>query len=1362
MSDVDLFNAGNSSDPFPEADAARQAIDSLRGYAYQVLAAALAWFDIDENGRLFLEVAEDYTVVVKDALSAVQVKDTLGSGSVTLNSPNVRAAIAAFVDLVDRNPGTQVELRFLTTSDVGTEHAVVDRPEGMAGLKYWQKVAAGANPAPLRAILTGNNYPESVRNFCESRDDDEFVGDLIKKIHWDCGKPPFLTLRQELEARLVVVGRDRFQLPSFEARRLADTLVYEVLKTSIAKNPRDRVLTRAGLYQVIDVATRVSVPRESLDAITRFAANVFTLLNAGLDPGGSLSVAETGWIVDGGTLPIQRGVIARDVVECGVADALRNSGVAVLVGGSGLGKTTVSRAVALTRADAFSVVDFRNIDADETRRRLDMLFGRIGGLSYSMLILEDLNHLDNPQVYLSLARVVECLRRRDRRALITCYRTPSVTALEGVGLEQACVVDCPYLSEEEADALVSVNGGNPNRWGRLAYLAGASGHPQLTHAFVRGIAARGWPVEEIHQIVSHGLSSADTDVARHSVRRSLVSVLSEQTRNLLYRLSLTIGQFDHSVALAVGEISPDVKQAGERLDELVGPWIEALGRGRFRVSPLARGFGSETLPLNEQKRVHEAIAVQTVRRDSITPTDMGMILVHGVAGKSRQSLVTLAHCVLSASPRTLELITEHLSIFSILRTDAPIFPDDLVVSSMLRMGQFKLVAAASDGSKISSVVAALFNEIDRIDQGQIRGVVEALSLFTLLSTIGVANYVDDWLGFLTRLKVMVEADRDLQRIVADMEHALDANDRSFFGALFCVGSANLGSVARLEHVIDEVDKLDANDRELWLKPIAKEFSDYSVFINGPWVTQRHSEAFDAADAALRYGRMAEKTRGWGIRALSMQCSVAQAIMLDEYQTDRESALAVLEEAIAYHGSDVILSRALAKVYFRHDEHGKALSILRGVANELGSDDAVERAFALREAAISAVKCGELLQAEKWFLEASSAAEAARLDDMNAMAIGLRADSAVVAFEAGGVGRALARLVDAVNALSGLDPEKTLRAAYCHRVIRHTVLWLKSRVEGSDVKIGGEPICMDAGICSNPDPSPAIREQTLSHIDTTWYVLAESEAAAGVDLAIASSLGDRLEEGRIPLMEFGVRCRVMQTCVDGLDAAGFAAHFITYVETVVHVFKNATRLKDEFDPLAPERGQVPTLVGNGLLDPVVEQVARDALLAYAIQSVFTGQVKTVTRLETALVSRYKGAFPGKAVFDQWNETSVSLSASDQRVLTVIKELLRAEHMEPEGLCAGGLTLLGRIAQSPVKRLLMMRLAAWQRSNWMRILETERYRLARPSYTAPRIEEVLRNPKNDRSFVAKLFLATSEAVGLSLGPYRATLNAMAEEV
>ena len=236
-------------------------------------------------------------------------------------------------------------------------------------------------------------------------------------------------------------------------------------------------------------------------------------------------------------------MIARVAVQSAVTNALENSSVGVIVGGSGLGKSIVSRAVAVARASAFFMVDFRNIDADETRRRLDMVFARIGGLPSSMLILEDLNHIDDASVALSLTRAIEALRRRYRKALITCYRQPSLQTLARIGLNQGCIVDCPYFSDEETHTLVQNYGGEPESWGRLAYMVGASGHPQMTHAFVIGIAARGWPVEEIEAVISSGLSSADTDAARDAARRSLVAALPEGTRNLLYRLSLTIGRF---------------------------------------------------------------------------------------------------------------------------------------------------------------------------------------------------------------------------------------------------------------------------------------------------------------------------------------------------------------------------------------------------------------------------------------------------------------------------------------------------------------------------------------------------------------------------------------------------------------------------------------------------------------------------------------------------------------------------------------------------------------------------------------------------------------------------------------------------
>jgi hypothetical protein len=63
------FAPGASAiDPPPVGDVERQAVASLKGYAYQIAVAALAWLDIDENGKVYLEVAEDYAIVAQQSL----------------------------------------------------------------------------------------------------------------------------------------------------------------------------------------------------------------------------------------------------------------------------------------------------------------------------------------------------------------------------------------------------------------------------------------------------------------------------------------------------------------------------------------------------------------------------------------------------------------------------------------------------------------------------------------------------------------------------------------------------------------------------------------------------------------------------------------------------------------------------------------------------------------------------------------------------------------------------------------------------------------------------------------------------------------------------------------------------------------------------------------------------------------------------------------------------------------------------------------------------------------------------------------------------------------------------------------------
>lgn len=330
-----------------------------------------------------------------------------------------------------------------------------------------------------------------MRAFVKARGEAALRTDLLQKVHWHCGKPDFATLRQELEARLIVVGRNRFGLPAPEARRLADILVYRVLRTSILKEPKDRVLTRAQLYEAIDAATRISMPRAALDPFaSTFSTLAVATLGGSAAPQMNLAAGETNWIINGESLPAPRGIIHRQGPATAAGTAVNKFGACVLTGASGLGKSLVARAVAAERPRTFALVDFRGIDAKEARPRLDTLFAIVGGLEFDLLILDDMNGLDDEGVSLSLARVIEALRRRDRAVVVTCFRPPAAKALTVAGLDPGCVIQCEYFSQEEAAELVQINRGDPQKWGPIAFVAGASGHPQLTHAFVAGMAAR--------------------------------------------------------------------------------------------------------------------------------------------------------------------------------------------------------------------------------------------------------------------------------------------------------------------------------------------------------------------------------------------------------------------------------------------------------------------------------------------------------------------------------------------------------------------------------------------------------------------------------------------------------------------------------------------------------------------------------------------------------------------------------------------------------------------------------------------------------------------------------------------------------
>ena len=1049
-----------------------------------------------------------------------------------------------------------------------------------------------------------------------------------------------------------------------------------------------------------------------------------------------------------------RGVIARPAAQNRVTQALGAQGLVFVYGATGVGKSLLARDSAKAFAGDFVLADARDATIPESLARLNWIVGRLGTTSSRALLIEDLNQFEDSRVLIALGALASALRRRDRIGLITCYRPPSVRVLSGLGLNQGVVLEVPYFSEEEVKAVVSANGGDPELWGKMAYLAGGSGHPQLVHACVTGMAARGWPKSARKHIVAAGLTTDDVIAARDTARRQLVSDLPEGARTLLYRLSLIGDRFDRQLALRLGALPPPLSQPGEDLDHLIGSWVEFVSRTRYRVSPLASRVGQETLTPDEQRKVHHAIAARSLEQGTIDVTDANIVFMHALIGKSNLALFALAASVVKASPEELHILHEWFFSLRDAQTDRLIYPESVPISRMLRLAQFKLLAQGDDSSEISACVTALLSEADTETDDEMQSASTVLELSAVLGTVGIANHLANWIDLLLRLMDALDAQPDLQ---SGFESASVEDGANSYSMLFSLGIAGLSSVNRLEEIFGALDPIGPNKRSILLEAFERKPDNYHVLVSAPWLAAQKKEALDWADAASRYGRMAVTALGWGVTSLCAECFAARAVMLDEYGEASAAALQSLDEAESLLGDNVVIARARAKVLWRHQDYAAALVIMRLIADSITPDSPIARCFALREAAISAAQTGDWAQAERWFYEAKAAGAQAMADDMPPMVVGLGADAALAAFQMGDRSRAIKQLAENVAALETLDPDSSLRAAYCHRVIRHAVLWVEREVEGHQPPVDNEPHQLPPGTCSNPEPLPAIREMPLATLDLAWYMLAHAEIQLGEDLGIVESLRGRLEKGPIPFFEVTLRTAWMQQAIRRNDVDLFVRHFPDWLDAGAYLREHAAAQRKSFNALDPARGEIPPLSPTQRLDGALQTNAVDAVLGLLMVSVLAGRQDVTDHLKTRLCGEWGGNVPGLAIFEFLEGRKPPENNLDQVVAALIRGMRSGNHLVPADVWGIGLRFFEKGRQSNFRYVIVPALAQWMRVQWSRIVSTEGFRLDHPVISVPSIQAVLNGATSDQQFIASLILVATDAVGMSLASdYRQILR------
>lgn len=286
MSDAKVKTFGEPERPWTlaEEDVSRQAVASLRGYVYQLHQSAAAWINLGPDDVLYLEVAEDFAELLRepnqldDILKATQVKDTRDSGSVTLNSEDVIAAIESLFRLRTSNHGREVQLTFLTTSEIGQERKL-QLPSGTAGLVGWRTAAQGGDVEEIRSALLARFESGALRTFVETSSPERLRAEFLAPLTFVCGARDWRTVEENNRQALIEL-RDEVQSTADMAYRAYDAILSHLSKVLLGS--ADRRLDRKQLIACLERATTIAVPSQVVSRLqgapaVAKAARPFTL-----------------------------------------------------------------------------------------------------------------------------------------------------------------------------------------------------------------------------------------------------------------------------------------------------------------------------------------------------------------------------------------------------------------------------------------------------------------------------------------------------------------------------------------------------------------------------------------------------------------------------------------------------------------------------------------------------------------------------------------------------------------------------------------------------------------------------------------------------------------------------------------------------------------------------------------------------------------------------------------------------------------------------------------------------------------------------------------------------------------------------
>lgn len=1132
-------------------DPKRDATPTLRGFSYQILRTIEAWLDLAADEILLIEGAEDLDRVGPAGAVVEQVKDTAGSGGVTLRTKGALEAIANLIAHQDRNPGVRIDFRFLTTSPVSRE-ASDPMGFGMPGIEAWASVRRDPTSAEslrtaeaIRSFLAGLAALEAkAKAWIAGATAAQFIERCVKPMEWITGQGDIEALTNRLEARLIELG-ETLGLSAQDSLKALDALHR---RAWCVATDRDRQpLRRGDLLRIVDEAGRTSLPTADL-------ARLLALLAPGVTPTDVAITPDSA--VEGAPSRSPRH-LARPELEALLSER-QSRGVLSIHGGTGMGKTDL--AIGVTSASReIGWVNLRDGDSGTALAKLWAVEAtiRIRGQAIS-LVLDDLDPGDDPRLLEPvMAAVARALRDTGSCAIVTSAQPlpPRLAAALGLNAEQ--IVQAPSFEEDEVKCHLSQLGCPEElvkAWGKLVW-ATTGGHPQLVHARAEALSAAGFPKPTYDDFLRKPQDVVDVEAEA----RRIVSVLPAEQRDLLCRASLLTGRQPRERLLRIARIEPAIEDPGDVIDRLAGPWLELVDGGQLRSSPLLRDLGTQVRGEEWVRAMHAGAAYAYIAGRTLPATDISSILMHCLIGQTAGPLVRIMPSLLQAPPDVWQQIGETAGVFVHVGVgagaDAPFGkPTDLAAFRIL---QFR-IAAEKDAETARAVIERALSE--SADAG------EEADFFTLLLLWQVVLAEHLQLTPAERVEHAIRFARLGERIQASLPARMAAKGVENFdgewpetGPLAAIGAlAAINDADGLDRVLDALENAAPDDARMLMRGFDGRPDFAGIAMTRVWLSESSGKPPRWAQLADTLKRTVIVASTMGAATLATAAGALLVRIIDENVGDPADAEAAADRLPPEVGRSPAVIAAKAKVLLRSDRDLEALALY---------DEALPR-FALtdpgivdaaRDAAVAAARA--MLWARSAELFGTAIAHPASIN-VPARLMGMRADCALALHLAGRSAQAIVELAAAAGPMiTSVPPEPDEPTLSTWMRVNEAAKMIAGDLEG-DTPMDPSAMSKVVGLCSTLDPFDW-SDAKPAPTDVVLLNLARADLAARPVPELAIQLGDRIRTSRNMLLKSVAGATLFDIAVATRDFASVVADTLDQLAALA----TAKAAPDSRDPAA---------------------------------------------------------------------------------------------------------------------------------------------------------------------------------------------------